>query len=790
MAAAAAENAARDQYEEKVRFFSSFLHSNRDDWEKTIDTALANGNNRLKVDLRDLDKQEPGLSRKVLSDPVNFILPWEDAVFNFLREINEKAMKGLRQPLKLNLQGAFGRNLVNPRGINSAVMHQLMCVEGVVTKAGLSEPKLTSSIHLRKSEDGNVTMRDQRDSTAFVDQPFAGAMPTNDSDGHEIAIEIGLSAYKDQQKFTLQEAPEHTPAGQIPRTVEVICDGELADVAKPGERVQVTGVYRGFPPGVQDFTTGVWPARLISTNVQGVKELDEAPFVTMDVRHIKELAERPDAFQVLARSFAPSICGHEKVKAGLLLQMIGGTEKNLDNGTHLRGDINVLLVGDPSCGKSQMLRFVMNTAPLAVSTTGRGSSGVGLTAAMVKDAGSRDFHLEAGAMVLADRGVICIDEFDKMGEDDRTAIHEAMEQQCVTISKAGMHVSLNSRCSVTAAANPIYGTFDPSLTLAKNLGLPDSLLSRFDLIYIVRDLTDEEIDRRIATQVLNQARGRTNEFRRSGVEQVHSSILERRQQTDRNKNQEPTEVFEKRGDADGDGDGHDVLTVEFLRKYIRYCKRLTPALSEAAQEVVAAKYVDMRMRFQSGFSGDMSAESKAKPRLAVTVRTLEALIRLATAHAKLKLRRDDVLPEDVEEAYKLMLGAREEDIPSPIAEVAIADEPGDDDDVDGADGARGKKRARRGGAADKDSPAKKSPKKKGGISKERFRVMEVLVGRTFARAEPLNELQRGDLFESVNSELEAGEEPFDNDEFEAGLAKLEAANKIFTSDSGDVTLVA
>jgi len=776
----------RDEYDSKVRFFSEFLHSKRDEWEKKIDTELANHRYRIPVELKELKKADPSLDRRVLEQPVKYLIPWEEALLSFLRETNDKAVKQLKQPLKLDISGSFGRNHVTPRGMTATSLQNLMCVEGVVTKAGVMVPKLLQSIHVRKNrDDGHVEQRDHRDQTAFVNQSAAGAMPTHDADGNELEIEIGLSVYKDFQKFTIQEAPENSPPGQIPRSVEVLCEGDLADKAKPGDRVQVIGVYRSFPPPLQEFTNGVFPAKLVATNITPIKEMIEAPFVSDDVKNIREIAARTDAFSLLARSFAPSICGHEKVKEGLLLQMIGGTEKNLKNGTHLRGDINVLLVGDPSCGKSQMLRFVMNIAPLAISTTGRGSSGIGLTAAMVRDAGSRDFTLEAGAMVLADRGFICIDEFDKMGINDRVAIHEAMEQQCVTISKAGMNMQLNARCSVVAAANPIYGTFDPTLDLPKNIGMPDSLLSRFDLVFVVRDLTTEAIDRKIATQVLRQAGLRTGaDWRKHGVEQIHSSILERRQDVDARRSQEPTEVFQNSLPGPDGEPAPEVLTVDFLRKYLRYCRRLTPVMSEAAQAMVAERYVDMRMRFQSGYAELNNPESTKKPRLAVTTRTLEAIIRLATAHAKLRLRKDEVLEEDVEAAYRLMLAAREEE------DIVASSVPVVDDGDDADDGApppgenaprRGQKRSRE----ESDIGAAEVVDGSIIISSARLQTLTTLVARAFARSSG-QEIHRGDLLQTVNAGLVEGEPEFNGVEFSAGVDNLEAQNKIMLTDSGMV----
>lgn len=416
----------------------------------------------------------------------------------------------------------------------------------------------------------------------------------------------------------------------------------------------------------------------------------------------------------------------------------------------------------------------MNLDSRTISTTGRGSSGVGLTAAVTREPGSNEFQLEAGAMVLADKTFICIDEFDKMGIADRVAIHEAMEQQVVTISKAGMHVQLNARCSVVAAANPIYGNFDPSLDLAKNIGMPDSLLSRFDLVYVVRDLTTEEIDRKIATQVLKQAQNRIGGKRR-GVEQVHSTILQRRQESGASETTENTPVFEKLAAGPGE-DRPEVVTVDFLKKYLKYCKIIckAPVLTAEAQQEIADRYVEMRMRFQTGFEDPNNPDAQRKAKLAVTTRTLEALIRLATAHAKLKLRADEVTKEDVVEAYKMMLQAREEEAEtaSDAGPRKDADYVPDEDDLAASQDTRGRKRTRQGA----------------NITANRLDTLQGVAARAFSLKGDA-EMSLSELLERVNTNLMAGEAAFDETEFRAGLDELEARNKMMVIAESDLVVL-
>jgi DNA replication licensing factor MCM3 len=456
-----------------------------------------------------------------------------------------------------------------------------------------------------------------------------------DSQGNQLTVEYGLSRFKSHQKIYLQEMPENAELGTVPRSIEVLLDHDLVDCCKPGDRVRITGIFMAISQGQQGQSSGVFPTVIYALNTRAIgRTMTKIMPSQEDIKNIKLIAARADAFEVLSRSLANSIHGHDNIKKGLLLLLLGGQEKNLASGLHLRGDINILLVGDPSTAKSQLLRFVINTAPLAISTSGRGSSGVGLTAAVTQQDGEQ--KLEAGAMVLADRGVVCIDEFDKMKEDDRVAIHEIMEQQTVTINKAGIHASLNARCSVFAAANPVYGTYDKSRSATANIGLPDSILSRFDLLFVVLDSQTTERDKRIADHVLRSHRYR--EDASAGASLTRTDDANDTLLAASNVNSEPVtspvwsnatgaaRVTGVQGEA-----ADSILTTEFMKKFIYYARtRTEPALTPEARDAIAHAYSDLRAN---------AASLGSRMSLPITPRTLESIIRLSTAYARCSLSK-------------------------------------------------------------------------------------------------------------------------------------------------------
>jgi len=463
--------------------------------------------------------------------------------------------------------------------------------------------------------------------------------------------------------------PERAPAGQLPRGVDVIMDDDMVDRVKPGDRIQLVGIFRSLGNRNAGAGSSVFRTLILANNVVLLSSksgggIAQATITDKDIRNINKMSKQKNIFELLSQSLAPSIYGHDHIKKAILLMLLGGMEKNLANGTHLRGDINVLMVGDPSTAKSQLLRFVLNTAPLAIATTGRGSSGVGLTAAVTTDKETGERRLEAGAMVLGDRGVVCIDEFDKMSDIDRVAIHEVMEQQTVTIAKAGIHTSLNARCSVIAAANPIFGQYDSNKDPHKNIALPDSLLSRFDLLFVVTDDINDARDRQISEHVL-----RMHQYRQPGTEEG-APVREQSQQTlgvgleeDPAAGKE-TNVYERfnailhSGMTVTSGKGKnkkiDVLSIGFIKKYIQYAKsRIKPVLTKAASDHIVATYAELR---------NQDLEANQRRTSPMTARTLETLIRLATAHAKARLS-STVDEKDADEAEKILKFALFKEMP-------------------------------------------------------------------------------------------------------------------------------
>nr|XP_010972180.1 DNA replication licensing factor MCM3 isoform X2 [Camelus bactrianus] len=585
----------------------------------------------------------------LLNNAFEELVAFQRALKDFVASIDATYAKQYEE-FYIGLEGSFGSKHVSPRTLTSCFLSCVVCVEGIVTKCSLVRPKVVRSVHYCPATKKTIERR-YSDLTTLVAFPSSSVYPTKDEENNPLETEYGLSVYKDHQIITIQEMPEKAPAGQLPRSVDVILDDDLVDRVKPGDRVQVVGTYRCLPGKKGGYTSGTFRTVLIACNVKQMSKDVQPSFSAEDIAKIKKFSKTrsKDIFDQLARSLAPSIHGHDYVKKAIFCLLLGGVERDLENGSHIRGDINILLIGDPSVAKSQLLRYVLCTAPRAIPTTGRGSSGVGLTAAVTTDQETGERRLEAGAMVLADRGVVCIDEFDKMSDMDRTAIHEVMEQGRVTIAKAGIHARLNARCSVLAAANPVYGRYDQYKTPMENIGLQDSLLSRFDLLFIMLDNMDPEQDREISDHVLRMHRYRAPGEQDGDAMPLGSSvdILATDDPNFSQEDQQDTQIYEKHDNLlhGTKKKKEKMVSAAFMKKYIHVAKIIKPVLTQESGAHIAEEY--SRLRSQDSVSSDTARTSP------VTARTLETLIRLATAHAKARMSKTVDL-QDAEEAVELV----------------------------------------------------------------------------------------------------------------------------------------
>lgn len=478
--------------------------------------------------------------------------------------------------------------------------------------------------------------------------------------------------YIDQQSLKLQEAPEVVPTGEMPRIMMLSVDRYLVDRVAPGTRLDVLGIYSLMSSSDRNARSAGFAAsssvktpyiRVVGMNVEAEGGgRSTAYFTPQEEEELRALARDPNIYTRIANSIAPQISGEYTVdiKKALACLLFSGSRKTLHDNVKLRGDINVLLMGDPSTAKSQFLKFIERVAPVGVYTSGKGSSAAGLTASVIKDSHG-EFYLEGGAMVLADGGVICIDEFDKMRETDRVAIHEAMEQQTISIAKAGITTMLNSRTSVLAAANPIYGRYDDLKSVGDNIDLMTTILSRFDCIFIVRDVRNQERDKEIARHVLGVHIQASATAAASALSRGHV----RNQQEDSSRYGADARAGNSSATAPTSANGE--LSAAMLKKFVSYCRdRCAPRLNEEAGALLSSQYVHIRNQVRQRSQaldaikpttpaahgkGSTSSTNDAQV-VPITVRQLEALIRLAESLAKMRLSAE-ATTADVEEALRL-----------------------------------------------------------------------------------------------------------------------------------------
>jgi DNA replication licensing factor MCM2 len=565
---------AQDQTKAEIKrrfkaFLQNFMHggSGMKVYEALIDAMCAANRQSLEVSYMDLTAAFPGLAIWLADFPAAMLAIFDETAKEVVLEQYEHYWM-IHSEVHVRITNL--PVLDSLRELRHSHLNALVKVSGVVVRRSGVSPQL-KEVTFNCNKCGSVTPPVMYNG---ADEPRVSSCPECQSDG-PFTVNTERTVYRNYQRVVLQESPGTVPAGRMPQSKAVILLADLIDAARPGEEVEVTGVYHHtFEPGA-NIKNGfpVFQTVIEANYIQRKSDAVVSREITAEDRaEIEKVKTSPNAVKRIVKSIAPSIYGNRHVKMAVALAMFGGREKNINQKHRIRGDINVLVLGDPGTAKSQVLKYVEKTAPRCVYTTGKGASAVGLTAAVHKDPMTGEWVLEGGALVLADRGVCCIDEFDKMTDQDRTSIHEAMEQQSISISKAGIVTTLQARCAVVAAANPIGGRYDPSKTFSENVQLTDPILTRFDVLCVLRDEVDPVADERLANFVV-QSHARSHPDRAAERE---------------------AEAAERAAGGGGPGaagggapviaapdDEDDVEEVpqNILRKYISYARELKPVVS-------------------------------------------------------------------------------------------------------------------------------------------------------------------------------------------------------------------
>jgi replicative DNA helicase Mcm len=554
----------------------------------------------LYIDYREIEKFGKAgitLADELLENPGKVLEDVWDAIksHQLIRTKDGKEPKGVNVRFK-NLPQKVG-----VRHIRSDDINRFISIEGILRKTTEVRPRIIEAVF--KCPAGHFTIKKQKYGKFIEPEGCA----TDGCTFRKLELLPKRSKFVDSQKLRVQESPEGLRGGEQPQTLDIDVTDDLAGLVSPGDRVVINGILRSMQRVVRGEKSTVFDIFLECNSIEiQEKEFEEVEIDELAEDEIKKLSHDPMIYRKITHSIAPTIYGSENVKEAIALQLFGGIVKEMPDGTHLRGDIHVLLIGDPGIAKSQLLRYVVKLSPRAIYTSGQSSTSAGLTATAVKDEfGEGRWTLEAGALVLADMGVAAVDEMDKMQKEDRSALHEAMEQQSISVAKAGITATLKSRCALLGAANPKYGRFDMYGDIADQINMPPSLLSRFDLIFIMTDQPEQRMDLAIAEHIL-KAHGIGEliaQHRKTPIPGITEEYIEQ-QLTPVKPDIEPS----------------------FFRKYVAYAKRSCyPILSVEAKEALVTYYLKLR---------GIAEPNKPVP---VTARQLEALVRLAEASARIRL---------------------------------------------------------------------------------------------------------------------------------------------------------